>query len=197
MVNKISNSNIASDYKLLTIPSLHILRYDLSEELTKDKINSLVEWSSTVDNRIVQFFDADRIVCEKQLEVGFARALRASKQNKMIAKNIEIELALWVAGTRLIRTAFERVGISAITKYLLVVSVDKDGSDNAKIPDSYLSELQQILPENQFWSYKKPNKVDFISDIYEINLTPFEKGLEMDDLENYILQKIALLTVLQ
>jgi len=114
----------------------------------------------------------------------------------MIAKNINVELALWVAGTRLIKTAFERVAISSKTNYLLVVSVDQDGSSNAKISDNYLDELHKILQKSQTWSYKQPNDVNLIAELYEINLNPIEKELEMADLENYILQKISLLTVL-
>jgi tRNA threonylcarbamoyladenosine modification (KEOPS) complex Cgi121 subunit len=196
VVSKISNSNLTSDFKLLTIPSLHIQGFNLSNNLTKDRIDSLVKWSSTIENRIVQFFDGEKIVSVKQLEVGFARALRSVEQNKMIAKNVEVELALWVAGTRLIKTAFERVGISSKTKYLLVVSVNKDGSDIAKIPDNYSNEFQKIIQDNQEWNYKKPTNIDLISEVYEINLNPFEKELKMSDLENYVLQKIALLTVL-
>jgi tRNA threonylcarbamoyladenosine modification (KEOPS) complex Cgi121 subunit len=194
-VSKITNSNIPNDYKLLTIPSLNIQGFALLEKLSKEKIDSLVKWSSTVENRIVQFFDGEKIVSKKQLEVGFARALRSVEQNKMIAKNIEIELALWVAGTRLIKTAFERVGISSKTKYLLVVSIDEDSSDK-EIPGNYFSELQKILPENQSWSYKRPKNVSFIAEVYNIDLEPFDNKLEMDVLENYVLQKISLLTVL-
>ena len=144
----------------------------------------------------MQFFDGKRIVSKKQLQTGFARALRSAKQNKMIAKNLGVELALWVAGTRLIKTAFERVGISSKTRYLLVTSINKDGTDDAEIPEKKISELKKLLPENNPWVYKQPSDVSFIADLYQINLSPFEKELKMDDLENYVLQKISLLTVL-
>jgi len=60
MVSKISNPNISGNFKLLTIPSLHVQGYELSEELTRERIDSLVEWSCNIDNPIVQFFDGEK-----------------------------------------------------------------------------------------------------------------------------------------
>jgi len=187
---------MSSDLKLLVIPTLHVQGFELSNNLSKEQIDSLVKWSNAIDDRIVQFFDGNRIVSKRQLEIGVARALRSIKQDKMIAKNVEVELALWVAGTRLIKTAFERVGISSKTKHLLVVGVSKDGSNDAKIQDSFFNELQKILPDNQVWKFKEPINVDFIAEIYEIDLKPLDDNLSMADLENFVLQKISLLTVL-
>jgi len=193
-VSKITTSDISSNIKLLSIPSLQIYGFELAEHLSKEMIDSLVKWSNAFESRIIQFFDGERIISKKQLEVGFARALRSADQKKMIAKNIEVELALWISGTRLIQTAFEKVGMSSKTKYLLVASVNKDDS-NTKVPDNYFSELQNNLPESQPWTYKKPTNIGFLAEVYEIDLKPLDSNIKLDDLEKYILQKVTLLTV--
>lgn len=184
------------DSMLLPIPSIQIYGYELTEKLTKEKIDLLIQWGSTFENKIVQLFDGEQIVSIKQLEIGFARAFRANRLKTMIAKNLEIEISLWVAGTRLIKTAFERVGISSETNYLLIAISQISEASTDEIPEHNLFELQKMLPKSQSWTYKRPKDAKILADKYDIDFNLINKELTIEELENYILQKMALLTVL-
>ncbi len=165
-----------------------------SGKLQLKKIIKQVQDFSNKNDIVIQLFNADFIFGKDHLYTAYKHAKRAFDQDKAIAKTLDMEILLYVAGEYQIKNALAKVGISENTTNLAFILVGSGEIQEEKI-DNLLNALSsndlKLERDDDVLTGDKDVLTAFgISEI-ELEAIPEERWLEL------VLEKVALLDILK
>ncbi len=105
-----------------------ISQASLKKSLVKNEIDKLVtslisEEKKLAANHTLLVFDAEAAAGIIHLKACIRFAIKSFKDNTNIAKNLNAEIMLYLSGNRQISKAFPKVGITPLTKKMLMLQI--------------------------------------------------------------------------
>ena len=142
--------------------------------------DALLERMNALDIKL-QVFDAGAIFGREHLESAYEHAVRSHERGENLSQDLAVEVVLYAAGQRQIKSAMERVGIREDTIGFAVMLLE-DGE-----PDTVLSGLGLERDDSLLDEGKDPSRFGFSDE--EIGV------LGEDRVKELVLEWVAMLDV--
>ncbi len=156
----------------------------ISENLNSKNLdtNDILKIANSLSDSVLtlQFLNPTMIVNEMHLLSASQNALNAMKGGYMIARSLDVEIAVYASAQHQIGRALDLVGVKAALPTLAVVCIDED---KQKITDC-LNKIAERIGESSSPMFPiSPQKIKSLMSIYEITELELQQFTDSKDAE--------------
>ncbi|MEM3018028.1 MAG: KEOPS complex subunit Cgi121 [Candidatus Bathyarchaeia archaeon] len=178
-------------------------RYVLIEGLTADKpirFEQLMRrLREEAPNSLIQIMDGRGIVGFEHVFFAVLNSLKASRNNRMICDDLNLEIIVYASAQRQIKNGIEMLGVREDSKQLVLTAVSGDLGELLKLRD-VVSGFKDLHRDSSVFTSWSQDRLDRAKRIFGVSDAEFEsvqsKDLPANEiLEKLVIEKMALLSI--
>lgn len=130
------------------------------------RIEEVLKTIESKDTIAYQAFDYKAIASWQHLLNACILALKAWVEGRMLAKNLSLEILLYVAGDRRIKEAIDKVGVKESSQGLIILYLVRDGEVGKRLIEEASKKLGGVAEDSLLEVLK--DKFEVLKEIFQV-----------------------------